>query len=320
MLVFFLRPPSALLGSSNASFLNWPIRKPSDQIQSIHSIMTETLPRLPEVQLLSPLVARILGGNPSKYTLQGTNTYLVGDGRKRILIDTGDGVPAYKEWLKRALQEQNATIETILITHHHHDHVGGIQQVFDLCDEKPAVYKHQPDEGQTDIKDGQIFRTEGATLRAFYCPGHTQDHMAFILQEEDAMFTGDNVLGHGTTVFEDLAAYMDSLDRMQKEFNGWAYPGHGQVLGDGVSKIREYITHRKMREGEVLNVLRDKPQEGSQGWQSMEIVKIMYRDYPEALHIPAEGGVKQVLSKLKRDNKVRELDDGSWKLAEKAAL
>jgi len=283
--------------------------------------MTTILPKLPDIQLLSTRVVRILAGNPGKYSLQGTNTYLVGDGRKRILIDTGEGKEVYSELLKRALKEQNATIESIILTHWHHDHTGGVQQVLDLCgDDKPTVYKHQPDAGQTDFADGHIFRVEGATLRAFHCPGHTRDHMALILQEEDAMFTGDNVLGHGTSVFEDLPAYMDSLDRMQKQFNGWAYPGHGQVLGDGVAKIREYITHRKVREGEVVNVIRDEPKNGAQGWQSMDIVKIMYRDYPEALHPAAEGGVKQILRKLKQDNKVSELENGTWKLAEKAAL
>ncbi|KAF1824521.1 Metallo-hydrolase/oxidoreductase [Dissoconium aciculare CBS 342.82] len=314
--------PYRHLDLPNASLIARHIFNIPGLSRNIHKTMTETLPQLPDIQLLSTRVLRVLGKNPSKYTLQGSNTFLVGDGRKRILIDTGEGKPIYSELLKQALQEQNATIESILLTHWHHDHTGGVQQVLDLCDEhnKPTVYKHKPEAGQTDIADGQIFRVDGATLRAFYCPGHTNDHMAFILEEEDAMFTGDNVLGHGTTVFEDLPAYMDSLDRMQKQFNGWAYPGHGQVLGDGVSKIREYITHRKQREGEVLNVLREEASGNEQGWQSMEIVKIIYRDYPEALHLPAEGGVKQVLKKLKLDGKVTELENGNWKLAEKAAL
>lgn len=63
-------------------------------------------------------------------------------------------------------------------------------------------------------------------MRAFHCPGHTTDHMAFVLEEENAMFTGDNVLGHGTAVFEDLAVYLDSLSRMREQFHGRAYPGH----------------------------------------------------------------------------------------------
>lgn len=55
------------------------------------------------------------------------------------------------------------------------------------------VYKHDPDDGQLDIKDGQEFSVEGVTLKALYTPGHTMDHMAFVLKEEDAMFTGDSM-------------------------------------------------------------------------------------------------------------------------------
>ena len=279
-------------------------------------------------------MVRILGGNPGKFSLQGTNTYLVGDGPRRILIDTGEGRPVYTEYLQRALKEQNAVIDSIILTHWHHDHVGGVQQVLALCpaNDKPKVYKHLPTAGagQTNFDDGHIFRVPGATLRAFHSPGHTHDHMALILEEEDAMFTGDAVLGHGTTVFEDLTAYMTSLERMQTAFNGWAYPGHGQVLGDGVGKIREYISHRKQRELEVLNVLRREREDQSaaaaaseatrNAWGSMDIVKVIYRDYPENLHLPAEGGVKQVLQKLARDGKVVEGKDGLWRTTEKAAL
>lgn len=63
-------------------------------------------------------------------------------------------------------------------------------------------------------------------MRAFHCPGHTADHMVFVLEEESAMFTGDNVLGHGTAVFENLTVYLDSLSRMREQFRGRAYPGH----------------------------------------------------------------------------------------------
>lgn len=103
------------------------------------------------------------------------------------------------------------------------------------------------------------------------------------------MFTGDNVLGHGTAVFEDLSSYMTSLEKMGKEFSGRAYPGHGAVINSGREKIREYIAHRKERERQVMEVIgNDKRPEG---WTSMEIVKVVYKDVPENLHVPAEGGV-----------------------------
>lgn len=100
-----------------------------------------------------------------------------------------------------------------------------MKSLLSLCPQV-AIYKYDPASGQSPIHDGQIFEAEGAKLRAFHCPGHTTDHMAFILEEEDAMFTGDNVLGHGTAVFEDLTVYLDSLSRMRGQFHGRAYPGH----------------------------------------------------------------------------------------------
>jgi glyoxylase-like metal-dependent hydrolase (beta-lactamase superfamily II) len=183
---------------------------------------------------------------------------------------------------------------------------------------KTTVYKRDPEEGWSDISDGQKFETEGATLRAFFCPGHTKDHMAFILEEEDAMFTADNVLGQGTAVFEDYGTYMKSLDSMSTEFKGRAYPGHGPVIKDGPAKILEYIKHRKQREKQVLDVL---AQEQEGGWTAMDIVKVIYKDYPENLYAPAEKGVLQILEKLLKEGKVlHDEKHGTWSLAGKSAL
>lgn len=82
-------------------------------------------------------------------------------------------------------------MQQALLTHWHGDHVNGVQDLLKICPQA-QVFKHQPDEGETDIQDGQVFKVEGATLTACHTPGHTVDHMAFVLQEEDALFTGDS--------------------------------------------------------------------------------------------------------------------------------
>jgi ribonuclease/clavin/mitogillin len=169
-----------------------------------------------------------------------------------------------------------------------------------------AIYKHQPVNDQLDIVSGQTFQVIGATLRALHCPGHTTDHTAFILEEEDALFTGDNVLGHGTAVFENLSTYLNSLETMKDVFNGRAYPGHGAVIDNGKARILEYIQHRQEREDQVLGVLSESPDNGANCWASMDIVKIVYRDVPENLHESANGGVIQVLRKLQQEGKVLE--------------
>ncbi|RDL30435.1 Metallo-hydrolase [Venustampulla echinocandica] len=289
--------------------------------------MATQLAPLREVERLSSTVIRILAGNPGKFTLQGTNTYLVGTGRRRLLIDTGEGKPAWIASLKETLQNENATISEAVITHWHHDHVGGIKHLLEFSP-RTIIYKNQPDEGQRDIEDGQRFQVDGASLRAVYSPGHTQDHMALVLEEEDAMFTGDNVLGHGTAVFEDLSVYLNSLANMSSAFRGRAYPGHGPVVDDGPKKISEYIRHRQQREDQVIQVLKSS-RPSSQGadagdaneWTSLEIVKIVYKDVPENLHLPANGGVLQILWKLEQEDKVTENPDtGRWRIKDRAAL
>lgn len=282
--------------------------------------MAANLVHLPDIERLSARVIRILGGNPGKFTLQGTNTYLIGQGPKRLLIDTGEGKPAWVQSLKNVLSSEQASIDQAILTHWHPDHVGGVNDLLELSP-KIKIYKNQPSEGQSDVKDGQTFAIQGATLRAFHCPGHTTDHMAFVLEEEDAMFTADNVLGHGTAVFEDLAAYMDSLNRMQHQFSGRAYPGHGAVIDQGKAKIEQYIKHRQEREVQVLSVLNQEPPDGGKAWRSMDLVKVIYKDVPENLHIPAEGGVFQVLKKLEKEGKVQNHSDVKmWTLKSKATL
>ncbi|KAK2757716.1 hypothetical protein FQN54_004685 [Arachnomyces sp. PD_36] len=293
---------------------------------------------LPEVERLSASVIRILAGNPGKYTLQGTNTYLIGRGPSRLLIDTGEGLPSWTTHIKALLTSENATITTALLTHWHYDHVNGVPELRRICP-GVRVYKNDPDEGdgeeggQLGIEDGQEFRVEeGVTLKAVFTPGHTMDHMAFLLVEEGAMFTGDNVLGHGTAVFEDLKTYLSSLEKLQHSFSGRAYPGHGAVIEDGKSRIIQYIQHRQQRENEVLRVLKfgtlaEGKEEGeaavtkTKDWTPLELVKVIYKDVPESLHLPASQGVAQVLRKLEGEGKVGEDEGtGKWRLNGRSAL
>lgn len=150
--------------------------------------------------------------------------------------------------------------------------------------------------------------------------------MCFLLVAPDGsvkgMFTGDNVLGHGTAVFEHLKPYMDSLETMRAALDSTSheriplYPGHGAVVADGKAKLDEYIEHRAMRERQVVEVLRR-----GGAWTSMQIVKVVYADVPESLHAAAEGGVRQVLGKLEVEGKVvcenaEGADERRWRIKE----
>ncbi|KAL1898658.1 hypothetical protein Cpir12675_001862 [Ceratocystis pirilliformis] len=258
-----------------------------------------TLPALPDFDRLSERCIRINGGNPGKFTLQGTNTYLIGTGRERILVDTGQGFGKWLQVLKKILAVEKATIRDVLITHWHSDHVGGNKDVLALCP-NAKLYKNAPGVGEENLLDGSEFKVEGATVRAYHTPGHTTDHMCFLLLEEDALLTGDNVLGHGTSVYENLAVYMDSLHRMRSIFKGRAYPGHGAVAEDGPALITQYIEHRAKREHEVTQKL----QSQSNSWTAMGLVKAIYTTTPPELHEAASKGVQHILVKLEREGKI----------------
>lgn len=278
--------------------------------------MATQLVALPAVERLSPACIRILGGNPGKFTLQGTNTYLLGTGRRRILIDTGEGRKAWIDSVKSTLEQENATVESALITHWHGDHTGGIKDLIGFSP-KTRIYKNQPESGQLNIAHGQKFSVDGASLTASHTPGHTVDHMVFVLEEEDAMFTADNVLGQGTAVFEDMSTYLKSLEEMRPLFKGRAYPGHGPVIEDGPGKITEYIAHRRQREDQVVKTLRSPRADSESGraWKAMELVKIIYKDVPETLHPAACSGVLQILRKLEGEGRVVQRSD-AWELVD----
>ncbi|KAF9175282.1 hypothetical protein BGX21_011417 [Mortierella sp. AD011] len=302
----------------------------------------ESLEKLPNIARLSERVIRVLGLNPSKFTLQGTNTYLIGKGPKKVLLDTGEGVAEYIPLLQKALDQDHggATISKVICSHWHHDHVGGVDDVMKFLASRnihlnnssattadagtsgsnsvlPGVFKFpnpekdDPETGFQGIADEQEIKVDDeTTLVTLHTPGHTTDHCSFWLKEENTLFTADCVLGQGTAVFEDLSSYIKSLER-QLTIGGEPssykiFPGHGPIIEDGPAKIREYIKHRLDRENQIVGVLTsDSTNSITSGKTAMGIVKVIYAAYPESLHVPAEHQVLLHLKKLEQDGKVK---------------
>jgi glyoxylase-like metal-dependent hydrolase (beta-lactamase superfamily II) len=279
---------------------------------------------LPDVDVWSDRVVVALGQNPGVFTGPGTNTYLVGTGSRRILLDTGEGRPGYLPVLERACERAGiSALQEIVLTHGHPDHMGGVAQVQQRFG--PLRVSKLPWPGNderysrelTPISDGTRVHTDGATLRAVFTPGHAQDHLCFVLEEERSLFSGDNVLGVGTTVIParggDLLDYMSSLERLLAEAPATIYPAHGPRIADGTGKLREYIAHRKQREAQILEALRA----GIERIQDM--VKRIYAAYPESLHAAAAMSVASHLHKLERERRV-ESSGGSDPLAARWTL
>ncbi|XP_071557639.1 endoribonuclease LACTB2 [Temnothorax nylanderi] len=289
-----------------------------------------SLTNLPPIVRLSSKVIRILGCNPGPMTLQGTNTYLVGTGRRRVLVDSGEAktADAYVKLLDSVLSEENATIEHLVVTHWHHDHIGGVEPVRNLLkklyptDKQPIVWKlpRSPnDKDRSDdeksvqwepLKNDQVVEVEGAKLQIKYTPGHTSDHACLLLQDENILFSGDCILGEGTSVFEDLHDYMLSLDKILELRPKTIYPGHGPVLDDPLPRIKYYIKHRQQREEEILRMLQE--QGNVKSMTEMDIVKRIYKDTPEKLWLAAAFTVGHHLRKLQKEGKVLQEEEGGW--------
>ncbi len=192
--------------------------------------MTDNAPSHPEI-------ARLVAPNPGPMTLEGTNTYLYGSGPCAV-IDPGPDDAGHLDAVRGAAEERGG-IGLVLLTHSHGDHADGAERL--------GAEVVLPADGE-----------ECAGLRAVATPGHAPDHVC-LLSGDGVCFSGDLVLGEGSTFVPpdggSLAAYMDSLRRMQAEEIELICPGHGPWITDPAAKLAEYVEHREMRERRLLAAL-----------------------------------------------------------------
>ena len=268
-----------------------------------------------EVQQVSPLVRRVIANNPGPFTFRGTGVYIVGRGDIAV-IDPGPDDAAHLEALSRAIAGERLT--HIFVTHRHLDHspaarplaahtgaaiyASGIAPRFsadDFIAEAGDDFGFKPD---TVAQDGDVFSGPGWTLEALMTPGHTSDHMCLALREENALFSGDHIMGWSTTVVSppdgDMDAYLVSLDKVQARNFSTLWPTHGPPVSDVRPFIQAYKEHRLDREAQIIARL----QAGQT--QIMDMVPVMYADVDKRLYPAAAHSVLAHMIRLVKQGRV----------------
>ena len=274
------------------------------------------------VQRLSPRVRRVLADNPSPFTHTGTQTYIVGTGEVAV-IDPGPADPGHIAGILEASEGER--IIAIMCTHTHRDHSPGAAPLkaatgaeiigcapLSLDDDGPRAdasfdRSYAPDRV---LVDGERIASLDWTLEAVATPGHTSNHLCFALIEEDALFTGDHVMGWSTTVVSppdgDMAEYMRSLDKLQARQDTVYYPAHGEPVTKPQQFVRGLAGHRKQRERQILKLL------GEGVGEIAEMVPRMYAGIDERLYGAAGRSVMAHLIDL-RDRGLAEETGGQWR-------
>lgn len=252
----------------------------------------------------------ITAPNPSPLTGTGTNTYLVGQGDIAV-IDPGPDLPDHLSAIHAALRP-GERITHIFITHTHLDHsalvpalaraTGATTYGFGPFDAgRRAVMERLATQGMADggegidrhfcpdiaLADGTVVTGRSWQLRALHTPGHAASHQCFAIG--DRLFSGDHMMGWSSSLISppdgDMAAYMASLARLQRDQWSTAYPGHGPAIAAPADRIAALILHRQTREAALCDALRSGPMLMS------SLTARVYADTPAHLHPAARRNV-----------------------------
>ncbi|MFC7550528.1 MBL fold metallo-hydrolase [Plantactinospora sp. GCM10030261] len=261
-----------------------------------------TAPAAALADQLPTWVTLLRAPNPGPMTLDGTNTWLLRApaGDYGIVIDPG---PADEGHLSRIAS--HGPIGLVLITHGHPDHVEGARRLAELVGGVAVLAADPAHAVGADPLDAPRESLGGAGLEieSVATPGHTSDSVCFVVDHDDqrAVFTGDTILGRGTTVVAhpdgDLGDYLASLAALTAYEDIPALPGHGPPLADCAAAARFYLAHRQARLDQVRQAV-------AGGARTAEaVVATVYADVDRSLWPAAEWSVRAQLAYLKRENR-----------------
>lgn len=262
---------------------------------------------------LSPRVRRITAGNIGPMTGQGTNTYLIG--REQVaVVDPG---PAMAEHVDAILDACGDRLKWILATHSHPDHSPAAAALASATGAEVLGNQLADNDGYQDetfaplrgFADDEQLVTAEFTLRAIHTPGHVDNHVCFLLEEEGLLLTGDHIMQGSTVVIipphGDMQDYMASLQRLLNYPLQALAPGHGVLIDDPVNEIDRLLAHRLGREAKVVEVL------CAEGRSALPaLTPLVYDDVDPSLYPIAQCSLLAHLIKLEKEKRVhREGED-----------
>ncbi len=285
-------------------------------------------------------------------TFPTSNVWILHDGDEAALIDAGFGddasVGERVAYLGREMP--SLRVGTIAVTHHHTDHSSGGRRLSDALGAQVAinpldeVLLHTPHDSNEDLPDekeieersrrwreealatpvhrpladGESFRVGGLTVRAIHTPGHTAGHNCYLVEETGVLFTGDTILGVGTSAIApppagDMGQYLTSLERIGGLGARVFAPGHGPVVREPAAKVRELIDHRLGRDRQILELV-------DRGYATdRQIRRGLYPEIQRGLRRAARNQVRAHLARLGEKGTLRvEQSEREWRVARAA--
>lgn len=242
--------------------------------------------------------------NPGPMTLDGTNTWILGDPAvgAPIVVDPG---PLIGSHLDTVLERCGQRIQTIVLTHRHLDHAESAATLAERAGCGVRAADPQLQVGPEGLREDDRLAAGGVRVEVVAAPGHTDDSMAMLVSGPDGsvrLLSGDMVLGRGTTVIThpdgDLGAYLASIARFSDlvltRGVSEILPGHGPVLSEPAETLAHYLRHRAERLEQVRAALADGDRSAA------EIVRRVYADVDRSVWPAAEQSVRAQLDYLRQ--------------------
>lgn len=244
----------------------------------------------------------LLAPNPSAWTLEGTNTWLIAapGSSDVVVVDPGPETAEHLERIRSTVDERGS-IAQILLTHGHADHSAGALALSRRTGAPVRALDPGHVYGGEGLGAGEVIELRDLVIDVISTPGHSADSLSFRVNGDSSILTGDTVLGRGTTVIAwpegKLGEYLHSLTTLAETISthdiASIYPGHGPLVTDPAARIEQYVQHRTARLDEVRAAL-------DSGARTVdEVLAIVYATTPENLLGAARLSVRAQMDYLK---------------------